>query len=113
MKVNFEPSLTLIESLKDPSVYSHPVSEIRILETHISWVILTGLFAYKIKKPVDLGFLDFSTLTLRYQACLEELRLNRRIAPNLYLEVIAISGTPVTPRLAGDVEPFEYALKMR
>ena len=111
--MNFEPSLTLIESLKDPSVYSHPVSEIRILETHISWVILTGLFAYKIKKPVDLGFLDFSTLTLRYQACLEELRLNRRIAPNLYLEVIAISGTPVTPRLAGDVEPFEYALKMR
>ena len=51
--------------------YSYSVSEITILETHISWVILTGPFAYKIKKPVDLGFLDFSTLTLRYQACLD------------------------------------------
>jgi len=113
LKENFETSLKLVQSLKNHSFYSHSVSEITILETHISWVILTGPFAYKIKKPVDLGFLDFSTLTLRYQACLDELRLNRRIAPNLYLEVIPITGTPITPQLAGDGEPFEYALKMR
>ena len=96
MKVNFEPSLTLVQSLKNHSVYSHSVSEITILETHISWVILTGPFAYKIKKPIDLGFLNFSTLTLRYQACLNELRLNRRMAPKLYLEVIFRSKDSVS-----------------
>ena len=89
------------------------MTQITIQETHISWVLLTGPFAYKIKKPVDLGFVDFSTLTLRYQACLEELRLNGRLAPDLYLEVVAISGTPETPKLGGDTEPFDYAVKMR
>jgi aminoglycoside phosphotransferase family enzyme len=68
----------LIEALRDPARYDHPVREIRVLETHISWVILTGTYAYKIKKAVDFGFLDFSTLAKRHFYCLEELRLNRR-----------------------------------
>lgn len=97
----------------DPLVYPHPVAQITIQETHISWVLLTGPFAYKIKKPVDLGFVDFSTLTLRHQACLEELRLNGRLAPDLYLEVVPITGTPDAPKLGGEAEPFEFAVKMQ
>ena len=83
-----------------------------LIETHISWVILAGRFAYKIKKPVDLGFLDFSTLELREYFCREELRLNRRFAPSLYLGVVPIGGTMHAPVI--DTEPaIEWAVKMR
>src|SRR5512139_1928125 len=71
----------------------------RLVETHISWVLLDGVFAWKIKKPVRLSFLDFSDLATRGRLCFEELRLNRRLAPSLYLDVVAIRGTPVAPRL--------------
>ncbi|MGA8862522.1 MAG: AAA family ATPase [Gallionella sp.] len=81
-------------------------------ETHISWVLLTGRDAYKIKKAVNLGFLDFSTLQARQFYCGEELRLNRRIAPELYLDVIAISGSPEQPEL-GREPAIEYAVHMR
>jgi uncharacterized protein len=108
-----EPSRALIQALMDPSAYPHPVTKILVQETHISWVLLTGPFAYKIKKPVDLGFVDFSTLPLRHHACMEELRLNGRMAPHLYLNIIPITGTPEVPKLGGDAEPFEYAVKMR
>lgn len=87
-----------------------------IEETHISWVLLAGHDAYKIKKAVDLGFLDFSTLELRHFYCDEELRLNRRLAPDIYLDVIAIGGTPEEP-LLGPIpvsQPaIEYAVHMR
>ena len=65
----------------------------RKLETHISFVLLTGAYAYKIKKAVDFGFLDFTTLAARQFFCAEELRLNRRLAPELYLEVVPITGS--------------------
>jgi aminoglycoside phosphotransferase family enzyme/predicted kinase len=103
----------LISALQQPQIYDHPVGEIRLLETHISWVILTGEFVYKVKKPVNLGFLDFSTLELRKQYCEQELELNRRLAPQLYLEVVALTGAPDTPVINGSGEPFEYAVKMR
>ena len=99
--------------LDDPACYNHPVETVQLVETHISWVLLTGSYAYKIKKPVDLGFLDFSTLALRYQDCLEELRLNRRLAAEYYLEVVAICGNPAHPRINGSGEILEYAVKMR
>jgi aminoglycoside phosphotransferase family enzyme/predicted kinase len=83
------------------------------LETHISHVFLTGEHAYKIKKPVDFGFLDFSTLALRRRFCEEELRINRRLAPDLYLAVVAITGTPAQPQVEGEGAPIEYAVKMR
>src|SRR5512145_650742 len=102
----------LIQALTDRSVYEHPTTEITVLQTHISWVVLTGLFAYKIKKPINLGFVDFSTLAKRRFFCQEELRLNRRLAPQLYLDVIAISGTPEQPRLHAQSAPIEYAVKM-
>ena len=81
-------------------------------ETHISWVLLTGRDAYKIKKAVNLGFLDFSTLQARQFYCGEELRLNRRLAPELYLDVIAISGSAEQPVLGGN-PAIEYAVHMR
>lgn len=99
--------------LNDPACYDHPVEKIELVETHISWVLLTGRYAYKIKKPVDLGFLDFSTLKLRRQDCLEELRLNRRLASDYYLEVVGVAGSPENPHLGGVGQPFEYAVKMR
>lgn len=104
---------SLIQALHNPLIYDHPVSEIKVIETHISWVILTGHYAYKIKKPVNFGFLDFSTLTKRYQYCLQELTLNRRLAPDLYLDLIAITGSPSNPSFNGAEEVFEYAVKMR
>lgn len=86
---------------------------VEMVETHISWVLLSGDFAWKIKKAVDFGFLDFSTLERRRFFCEEELRLNRRLAPSLYLEVVSITGTPIAPILGGDGEAIEYAVKMR
>jgi aminoglycoside phosphotransferase family enzyme/predicted kinase len=103
----------LILSLGAPSCYDHPVNQVRRVETHISHVLLTGEFAYKIKKPLNLGFLDFSTLDKRLHACREEIRLNRRLAPAFYLDVVPITGTPAAPHINGSGEAFEYAVKMR
>lgn len=103
----------LIAALSNAECYPHPVHDVVTLETHISWVLLAGDFAYKIKKPVDLGFLDFSTLEKRRHCCEEELRLNRRLAPQLYLDVVAIHGSETAPRIAGDGPVLEYAVRMR
>lgn len=88
------------------------------IETHISWVLLDGRFAWKIKKPLRLGFLDFADLATRRHYCDEELRLNRRLAPQLYLEVVPVLGSVDAPRLgrAGETvagETIEHAVKMR
>lgn len=103
----------LVRALQNPELYDHPVSGFQVIETHISQVILTGDYAYKIKKPMDFGFLDFSTLERRKHFCEEELRLNRRLAAKLYLEVLPITGTPENPVLGGNGEAFEYAIRMR
>lgn len=103
----------LIRSLSDPACYDHAAGPVRMIETHISHVLLTGEFAYKIKKPLNLGFLDFSTLDKRLHACEEEVRLNRRLAPAIYLGVAPITGTPAAPRINGAGEAYEYAVKMR
>ncbi len=102
----------MIGALTDRNRYPHPVERVQLIETHISYVLLTGRFAYKIKKPLDLGFLDFSTLAARRYYCGEELRLNRRFAPQLYLDVVAISGPDADPRMEGAGPAIEYALKM-
>ena len=110
--------LRLIHALQDPARYPQPAETVTLFETHISYVLLTGRFAYKIKKAVNLGFLDFSSLEQRRFYCEEELRLNRRLTPGLYLAVIPISGTPDEPHLdegedpAGLTKPLEYAVKM-
>ncbi len=103
---------TLIASMNNPFAFGHPVSYVKLIETHISWILLTGTFAYKIKKPVDFGFLDFSTLEKRRQYCEAELRLNRRFAPQIYLDVVEIRGSETRPRVDGSGEVIEYAVKM-
>ncbi len=102
-----------ISNMLQPEVYDHPAKNIKLIETHISWVILTGDFAYKIKKPVNFGFLDFSTLEKRKYFCEQELRLNRRLAADIYLDVVAITGTSEQPHVAGSTAILEYAVKMR
>lgn len=103
----------LICALKNPEVYPHPVESIQVIETHISWVLLTGSYAYKIKKPVDFGFLNFTSLEDRKHFCHEELRLNQRLTQGLYLDVLPITGTIEAPQLNGDGPVIDYALKMR
>jgi len=101
-----------VRGLFDADAYPHPVGKVQLIETHISWVFLTGEFAYKIKKPVDLGFLDFSTLEARKFFCEEELRLNRRTSAEFYLDVVPVGmsdGRPVIGRLPA----VEYAVRMR
>jgi uncharacterized protein len=102
----------LLEALRRPGTYPHPVDRVECIETHISWVLLAGEHAYKLKKPLDLGFLDFSTLERRRFFCEEELRINRRLAPHLYQAVVAFSGDPDAPVFDGPGEPFEYAVRM-
>jgi hypothetical protein len=102
-----------IDALQKPEAYGHPVESVTLFETHISWVLLTGDYAYKIKKPVDFGFLDFSTLEKRRFYCTEEVRLNGRLAPELYLEVVPICGDLASPVMDGEGKAFEYAVKMR
>ena len=103
---------TLIDALRQrlQDETGQPVS---LVETHISWVLLTELLAYKLKKPVHLPFVDFSTLALRKHFCEEELRLNRRLAPSLYLGVVTVCGTERAPQLHGPGEPIDYAVCMR
>ena len=103
---------SLPAALTDPRCYGRGVTKVRTVETHVSWVFLTGRYAYKIKKPVKLPFVDFSTLALRRRFCREELRVNRRLAPALYLAVVPIGGSPAAPRI-GRKPAIEYAVKMR
>ena len=107
------PLPTLILALLSPARHAPGVTRVDLVQTHISWVLLAGDFAYKIKKPVVLPFLDFSTLPKRQRYCGDELRLNRRFAPNLYLEVVGIYNTPEDPQWEGTGAPIEYAVKMR
>lgn len=103
----------LIDALTRPELYSHPVDRVEVIETHISWILLAGDYAYKVKKNVTLPFADFSTLDARRYYCEQELELNRRLAPELYLEVTPIAGSPEQPVVGGDGEAIEYAVRMR
>ena len=102
----------LPEALRDPRCYGPGIDSVRLVETHISWVFLTGRYAYKVKKPVKLPFVDFSTLKRRKRFCDEELRVNRRFAPELYRRVVPIGGNLAAPRI-GRTPAFEYAVEMR
>lgn len=103
----------MIAALLQPKAYPHPTSAITLLETHISWVVLTGAYAYKLKKPVNFGFLDFSSLERRRHFCQEELRLNKRLAADLYLDLVDIHGPPEAASLQGPGPVIEVAVRMR
>jgi len=106
---------TLIDALRD-RLQADTGQPVELQETHISWVLLTDRLAYKLKKPLRLPFVDFSTLALRKYFCEEEVRLNRRLSPSLYLGVLPVCGTAQAPRI-GEVgdggAPIDYAVCMQ
>ncbi len=103
----------LPEALLDPAAWPGPVEGPRLVETHISWVFLTGHFAYKVKKPVRFDFLDFSNRERRSHFCEEELRLNRRFAPDLYLGLSRIVRTDSGLAVDREGGLVEHAVRMR
>jgi aminoglycoside phosphotransferase family enzyme/predicted kinase len=103
----------LIEGLADPAAYPEPVAGVEVRQTHISVVFLAGGHAYKVKKPVNLGFLDFSTLARRRHFCAEEVRLNRRLAPAVYRGVVPVTRSGGRVRMEGEGEAVEWAVKMK
>lgn len=102
----------LIANLQNPALYEHAIQKFHVIETHLSWIILTGSFAYKIKKPLNLGFQDFTTLEKRQHYCELEVNLNKRLAPLLYLKVVKITGSSSHPEFEGSGPVIEYAIKM-
>jgi uncharacterized protein len=110
---SMEQAQQLVQALRSPQAYGHETGDIELIETHSAWVLLTGRFGYKIKKPLNFGFLDYSTLEKRRFNCEEEVRLNRRFAPQIYLDVVAVTGTLDEPRMQGDAPVLEYAVRMR
>jgi aminoglycoside phosphotransferase family enzyme/predicted kinase len=103
----------LVQKMLRPDAFNHPAGKLQLRETHISWVLLSGDFAYKIKKPVNFEFLDFSTLALRHHFCVQELQLNRRFSPALYLAVLPVTATEEGPQIDGGGEVVDYAVQMR
>jgi len=103
----------IVEALKDPDAYDEEVDYVKILQTHISYVFLTGRYAYKIKKPVNFGFLDFTTLEKRKFYCEEELRLNRRLCGDMYIDVLPITLSGGSIRINGSGKTVEYTVKMK
>lgn len=103
----------LVSALQNPAVFSHPTERFEVVETHISILLLTGPCVYKFLKPLDLGFLDFTSLQQRRHFCEEALRLNSRHAAEIYQDVIAITGDINSPEINGEGEVLEYALRMR
>ena len=101
----------LIDACLSPAAFDYPVDSVELIETHISWVILTDRYAYKIKKPLDLGFLDFRTLDDRRFFCDEEIRLNKASAPDIYIDVVPITDGE-QPRFGGQGVPVDYAVRM-
>ncbi len=101
-----------IDYLCDPRHLPHPAADVRLVQTHISYVILAGDYVYKFKKPVDFGFLDFTTLEKRKFYCAEEVRLNRRLCPDIYLGTVTVCRSDGGYVLDGDGEPVEYGVRM-
>jgi uncharacterized protein len=103
----------LIDGLSRPAAYEHPSGAVEVRQTHVSTVFLTGAYAYKIKKPVNFGFLDFTELERRHQVCLDEVRLNRRLAPSVYLGVVPIVRGAHGLCVDREGDAVEWAVKMR
>jgi aminoglycoside phosphotransferase family enzyme/predicted kinase len=103
----------VIEDLLKPEAYDHPAGDIELLQTHISYVLLAGPYAYKIKKAVELGFVDYGTLDRRREMCEAEVRLNARLCPEAYIGVVPVTRAHGGHLINGDGEVVEYAVKMR
>src|SRR6266498_4138486 len=111
MAANGQPHL--IRQLLSRRAYQHRAEEVRLEETHISWVLLAGRYAYKLKKPVNLGFEDFSTRDKRAADCAAEVRLNKRLCPDVYLGVVDVVKRRGKLRMGGAGEAVEPDVRMR
>ncbi len=103
----------LVQALLKPETYPHLPQKVELAQTQMSFLFLTGDFVYKVKKSVDLGYLDYTTLEKRRFFCQQELELNRRLSPDIYLEVVPITSRQGQFCLGGDGEIIEYAVKMK
>ena len=102
-----------IEALLEPQAFPHKPQKIKLVQTQMSLIYLTGEYVYKIKKPVNLGYLDYTTLEKRHFFCRQELELNRRLCPDAYLAVVPIVRENDGLHVEGRGEAIEYAVKMR
>jgi hypothetical protein len=103
----------IVEGLLQPESYPHQPAEIKLVQTQMSFVFLAGEYVYKVKKPVNLGFLDYTTLSKRRRFCRQEVELNRRLCPDVYLDVVAITRDREGVHVEGKGRAVEYAVKMR
>jgi aminoglycoside phosphotransferase family enzyme/gluconate kinase len=112
--MSIDMNTSLIPALRE-ALHRETGQPVELIETHLSWVLLTPVYAYKLKKPVRYPFVDFRTVRARQFACEEELRLNRRFAPGIYLDVLAVRGSPASPRLGGDGDGavIDHAIRMK
>ncbi|RLL53296.1 hypothetical protein D8Y20_05485 [Mariprofundus sp. EBB-1] len=110
--MNKSPLPAHIQAMFCPETYPHEVDDIEMIQTHISWVFLTGVYVYKLKKPLNLDFLDFSTLAKRKFYCAQELILNRRLSADIYLDVVALTKKGERIELDGSGKVLDYAVKM-
>ncbi len=101
------------EDLQKTSAYPEPTTSVEMLQTHISFIFITDSYVYKVKKPVNFGFLDFSTLEKRQHYCEKEVKLNSRLSSDIYLGVVPITDDDDTLIVDGEGETIEYAVKMR
>jgi aminoglycoside phosphotransferase family enzyme len=108
-----QQSQKLIDFLKSPASYPHRPRRVLSMQTHISWVFIVSPFVFKVKKPVNLGFLDFSTLEKRHHFCQRELDLNRRLCTDVYLDVLPIYQTPSDFSFKAKGKIAEYTLNMK
>ena len=103
----------LVKALLKPEIYPHRPKRVELVQTQMSFLFLTGDYVYKVKKPVDLGYLDYTTLEKRRFFCQQEIELNRRLCPDVYLEVVPVVNSLGQIRLDGEGETIEYAVKMK
>ena len=96
-----------------PETYPHSPKKVELAQTQMSFIFLTGDYVYKVKKPVDLGYLDYTTLEKRRFFCQQEIELNKRLCPEVYLEVVPIVSSRGQIRLGGEGDTIEYAVKMK
>jgi aminoglycoside phosphotransferase family enzyme/predicted kinase len=112
MNTTAKPS-ELVEALLNPGIYPHHPQEVELTQTQMSFVFLTGDYVYKIKKPVNLGYLDYTTLEKRLFFCRQEIELNKRLSPEIYLDVVPIKMHQGQYHLGGTGDTIEYAVKMK
>jgi len=103
----------VVEALLKPQAYPHRPPKIELVQTQMSFIFLTGEYVYKVKKPVNLGYLDYTTLEKRHFFCRQELELNRRLCPDVYLAVVPIVEEKGELRIEGQGKAIEYAVKMK